>query len=190
MLIQFGTYPQTATGTDKTPIQWRVLEEKDGELLFIADKILECVPYHTSYTIITWQECSLRKWLNKDFYTRAFSDVEKSKILTSSDNGNGIESANDLPATQDKVFLLNTAEVNQYFSSDYARQASGTVYAKWVDNRALHVDKGSSWWWLRNRGSGGSGHAAIINYNGCVSDYGGNVDRGNFGVRPAVRVRL
>jgi hypothetical protein len=35
-IITFGIYPQTADGTDRTPIKWRVLQNSGSEL-FISD---------------------------------------------------------------------------------------------------------------------------------------------------------
>jgi hypothetical protein len=42
-ITTFGTYPQTADGTDGTPIKWRVLHRSGSELFLVNEYILDCV---------------------------------------------------------------------------------------------------------------------------------------------------
>ena len=77
---------------------------------------------------ISWQDCDLREWLNHEFYNAAFSASEKQLIKTThcTDNGKGC------PDTEDKVFLLSVAEINDVseFQGKDWRRAVGTDYAK------------------------------------------------------------
>src|SRR5690606_9396817 len=81
-IIPFGTYPHTVDGTDRTPIQWRVLQNSGGELFLLSEHILDCKRYHSGFTAITWHDCDLRQWLNDAFYQAAFTDAEKAVIKT------------------------------------------------------------------------------------------------------------
>lgn len=131
-IISFGHYPQTAKGNDQTPIDWKVLEIQDGKAMLISKYGLDCQPYHKSKKPITWEKCSMRAWLNKDFLKKAFSKEEQEAILTTEvDNGkeNGI--------TKDQIFLLSKGEAETYFhakSGDYnngAARVEPTAYEVW-----------------------------------------------------------
>lgn len=70
-IITFGSYPQTADGTDKTPIQWRVLNNSDNELFILSEYILDCKRYHNEGVDTTWQDADLRKWLKDEICAAA-----------------------------------------------------------------------------------------------------------------------
>ena len=53
-------------------------------MLVISRYGLDCKPYNTEYEEITWETCSLRSWLNGEFYETAFIPEEKNVILPSS----------------------------------------------------------------------------------------------------------
>ena len=46
----------------------------------MSDVILDKKAYDESYEYITWEESSLRAWLNEKFMNRTFSAEEKEKI--------------------------------------------------------------------------------------------------------------
>lgn len=76
--MSFGKYEQdNNTSNGKEKIEWLVLEVKDGKALVISKYALDCKPYNTSSTNVTWETCSLRNWLNNDFINSAFSATEK-----------------------------------------------------------------------------------------------------------------
>lgn len=86
-------------------IKWRVLENNGCTLFVVADKGLDCEDY--TYTEgITWENCTIRNWLNNNFYGMAFSSNEQGAIveqtIVNADNPYfGTEGGND---TRDKVF--------------------------------------------------------------------------------------
>ena len=53
-VIKFGTYPQTAEGTDKTPIEWLVLDVMDNKALVISKYGLDAKAYHAPGESVTW----------------------------------------------------------------------------------------------------------------------------------------
>lgn len=116
--VSFGIYPQTASGDDATPIEWLVLDIIGNEALLMSRYGLDAIPYNTSRTAITWDECSLRKWLNDDFIRCAFDDDEQAAILTSDIPNNDKQQYSDWETnggnnTQDKLFLLSYAQATQ-----------------------------------------------------------------------------
>ncbi len=186
--VFFGAYDQDNNiSNGKEDIEWLVLEVKDGKALVISKYALDCKQYNTSYTGVTWETCTLRKWLNSDFINVAFFADEKAMIptVTVSADKNPDYSTNPGNATQDQVFLLSITEANKYFSSDSARQCKPTDYA--VANGAWA--SGNCWWWLRSPGYN-QDDAAFVDSGGDVSEYGNGVIIGYIAVRPALWIDL
>ena len=194
-VVTLGTYPQTYSGNDSTPIEWIVLESDDETALLISRYALDDQQYNTTYEAVTWETCTLRKWLNNEFYNRAFSAEEKKSILKSdvSADRNPWYSTNPGNATKDSVFLLSIAEADKYFASGEARRCAVTDYAIQQDAWAMEsitVDgRPACWCWLRSPGYN-SGIAAYVRDVGSIRDYGRDVDDSDRAVRPCVRVRL
>lgn len=189
--VFFGKYEQdNDTSNSKEDIEWLVLEVKDGKVLLISKYALDCKPYNTGYTDVTWETCTLRKWLNNDFINAAFSADEKAMIptVTVSADKNPEYGTNPGNATQDRVFLLSITEANKYFNSNGARQCEPTDYA--VANGAREVDSGN-YWWLRSPGYYQDA-AAFIYYDGDVCEVGERVSRddNDYAVRPALWIDL
>ena len=164
---------------------------KDGTKILVVSKYaLDCKQYNTSYTGVTWENCTLRKWLNNDFINAAFSADEKAMIptVTAWTDKDPHYRTNPGNATQDQVFLLSITEVNKYFNSDSARQCKATDYA--VSSGAfVNSSNGNCGWWLRSPG-GDQDRAAYVRDTGDVSGYGTDVDHDSLAVRPALWIDL
>ena len=189
--VSFGSYEQdNNTSNGKEDIEWLVLEVKDGKALVISRYALDCKPYNTSFTDITWENCTLRKWLNNDFVNSAFSEEEKAMILAVTVPADKNLEYNTEPgnATQDRVFLLSITEANKYFRSYSARQCEPTQYA--VANGAyVNSDNDNCWWWLRSPG-GYQTFAANVLSDGGVNCYGRDVNVVNGAVRPTLWIDI
>lgn len=183
------------------PIQWRVLSNTNGELFVLAEKILDSRAYNQDNSDVTWETCSLRSWLNNDFFNAAFTSTEQSKIETSTvindDNPwYGTEGGNN---TNDKLYLLSYAEAmnpaygfnSSYSAYDTARRAQGSDYAKshglYVSTNSSYL--GNSYWWLRTSGINQS-DACNVYSDGYVNGNGYDVDGTTVGVRPAFKIHL
>ena len=189
--VTFGTYPQTSSGSDSTPIEWQVLEVREGKSLLISRYGLDARPYHEVRSTITWEDCSLRAWLNEEFLNTAFSPEEQSAILLAAvDNsqrqgysgyatygGNG---------TQDRIFLLSYAEAQRYFEFNSSRKCAPTDYAvrrgAWTSASEKTEGRPTGTWWLRSPGSYQNG-ASFISSDG--SHYDHSASDSNDMVRPA-----
>lgn len=200
-IVYFGKYEQDGNTKDgKEKIEWQVLEKKGGKVLLISKKILAVQPYNKEFKDITWEECSLRKWLNKDFMKNAFSSderkkIQKSKIKTKDNQVYKTEGGED---TVDKVFLLSIDEEYKYFNTGEERKAEITNYgirrlAKVLKRKEENIkkeyfSKDNNWrYWLRSPGYI-QGFAAYVNSDGSVSEYGDIVYLANVGFRPAMWV--
>ena len=195
--IYFGNYWQSVTSEDATegnkePVMWRVLAN-DGSLFVVSDKNLDCAPYNSSAETVTWEECTLRKWLNSKFLDKAFTAQEQGAVLESlvvnDDGAKGSEAGAD---TYDKVYLLSIYEVidpELGFPTDWkdqggTRVALNTEYTK--SKRALTNPDMSGAWWLRTPGD--AKNAANVFNTGKVFVRGGNVNNFIFAVRPAMNI--
>ena len=133
-----------------------VLEVQEDKALMISVNALDSKAYHFQSTDITWENCSLRRWLNGFFLENAFSAKEKQAILmTFVDNGaaQGCDpSVSGGNNTRDKLFLLSHAEMVRCFRNDEARKSRATGYAR---ARNVECDReGYARWWLRSPGYG------------------------------------
>ncbi len=189
--VFFGAYEQdNNTSNGKEDIEWLVLEVKDGKALVISKYALDCQQYNTSFSAVTWETCTLRKWLNRNFLGSAFTADEKAMIptVTVSADKNPEYSTNPGNATQDKVFLLSITEASKYFSSDNARQCKPTEYAV-AGGAYVNSSNGNCWWWLRSPGLD-QGSAAYVSIGGGVNEYGNLVPYDDVAVRPALWIDL
>lgn len=96
--------------------QWIVLDRKDGKAflgLYMADNKH---PFHDRKEEITWENCSLRSYLNNEFMTQSFSQEEQN-LIADTKVGNGVnqEFGTDGGSdTIDKLYLMNETEYEQY----------------------------------------------------------------------------
>ena len=194
----FGTYEQdNNTSNGKEEIEWIIIDKKGASLLLISKYALDCQIYHDTYEDLTWETCTLRKWLNKDFINLAFSKKEQTFIettnLTNNDNPEyGTAGGNN---TEDKIFLLSVDEIEKYFSSNSARTCEATTFAKAQGTYVSDLN-GNSWWWTRSPG-GSKCHMTRVNYAGGIDYWGGAANYALFktnkdgnAVRPAMWIDL
>jgi len=187
----WGSYEQdNDLSNGAEPIEWLVLEVKDDKALVISKYALDCKLYNTSFMNVTWETCTLRKWLNSDFVGSAFSADEKSMIstVTVSADKNPIYITNPGNATQDQVFVLSITEANNYFSTDSERKCKPTDYAV-AGGADADIYTGCCDWWLRTPGYRQTG-AAAVSYSGGVSSYGNGICQEYIAVRPAMWIDL
>lgn len=161
---------------------WIVLDKQGGKTLVIARDVLEQQPYHTVSEDITWEQCSLRRYLNGTWLDSTLNEVEKTivaetTIETPSNPKYGIRGGN---TTTDKVFLLSLQETERYLA--------GSVDLL----KAKNVGSGEYvWWHLRSPGEATYVAASVtsgglIDYHGTAAD----VTDMTGGVRPAMWLKL
>lgn len=180
--MDYGTYKGA-------PIHWRVLKQDDNALLMITDQIIETLPYNSDEKReTTWERSTLRKWLNGEFYRTAFTAEEKADIIACDvqAEGNPLYSTDPGRTTNDSVFILSIAQVEQLFKNSDQRSATGTPHA--VENGLFEDNRHQSWWWLRSPGKHGLATASVHS-NGTVLTHGIPVFYSSGGVRPCIWLR-
>ena len=179
---------------------WRVLDIQNGKILLLSDKVLEKRQYHEELTSTNWAACSLRRYLNNEFYN-TFSEAEKARILevTTYTPNNPWFGTEGSKAVVEKIFLLSIEEMVKYFGD------SGLLYNKESNINVINdrfnaaratvdINDAATWWWLRSSGDD-SEFAAYICTDGVIHISGslviiGEKDGAGGGVRPALWMNL
>ena len=187
--IAFGRYPQ-ASNNESALIEWLVLKNDGSKALLISKYALDCQRYNTSGRDVTWETCTLRRWLNGSFINSAFSAEEQKQILHTTVTADRNPSSNTDPGnnTTDKVFLLSRAECSQYLVLCDARSCEGTAYC-FAQGAAQQDVYGGCRWWLRPPADY-SGCVICVNDNGMYASAGCSTFSDGITVRPALWINL
>ena len=164
--VTFGSF-------EGTPIQWRVVDQRGKMRLLLAKRVVTRRCYHrTTLEDATWSDCSLRKWLNKDFLEAAFTPVERMKIVPNklANLRNRKFYTQGGPDTMDRVHVPGVEEIERYLPDPKSRAGEG-------------------WWWLRSPGSNLFSAVAVYD-DGTLYENGIHIDYEKGGVRPALWVLL
>ncbi len=193
--IELGLYEQDNKSNSKEILTWRVLAKEDDKLLLITDYVIDVKDYHTTKSLISWENCSLRKWLNDDFKTTALTEEQKKILVTTTltTDCSGFDTAlakKYCSTTEDEIFILSSNELNKYFKNNKNSLAYPTEYA--ISKNIKKVN--TCWYWCRNLEmwmSMSSGDYCQGDLRG-ASDIGStnSGDNKNYGVRPAMWIDI
>ena len=182
-------YHKTEKGYFKyEPIKWRVLEIDNGEALLLSDIILDVKAYYKEQKECTWENSSLRGWLNKEFINRAFYDREKREInITEVMSANNREyRINGGNHTSDKIFLLSLSEVDEMQGG----RKYGFLDEETRSCETSDFSKDEVIWRLRSPGCDKFRTAAVFYFGDILSDGGAMYVQSRCGVRPALHLNL
>ncbi len=194
--IVFGAYEQDGNERNgPEPIEWEVVENNANGTLLLSRYVLDCQSYNKEDTKVSWEACTLRKWLNEDFWNNAFTANEKNLVRITTISNPGHSSWSDGESdTQDRVFCLNEDEILEYYEFNdwsefeqygfcYQLITKPTVYAQknevnttilkeeyegWLERRnydAEVIGHEASRWWLRSPG-GEYSYACFVDCDG------------------------
>lgn len=184
--VKFGAYQQQSSQRDS--ISWVVLRVDEGKALLLSVNLLSSRPWDETGNNLTWDNCSLRQWLNHDFLNVAFSASERADIVPAAlDNSD--QQRYGTPAgknTEDSVFLLSVNDFAAYVQGTRFATASPTRRA--LDEGAYANAQGYSAWWLRSPGMTPDSPA----YLSSAGELGTRAHKATeriLGIRPAIWVR-
>ena len=121
-IVTLGKYEQDGNlDNGPEPIEWIVLAEEDGKYLLVSRYLLDRVQMNATAGVVLWPRTDLRRYLNEDFYTAAFTAQERTAICPTYLQDVGCE---------DNVFLLSYQECKTYFLSMEDAAGKPTAYAK------------------------------------------------------------
>lgn len=167
-LIIKSTKPGDTTKIGKN--DWILLEVIDNRALVLLGTALPGRAYHESLTDVTWETSDIRKWLNSDFLTDAFSEEDLKYILLSDvkNDDNTVYGTDGGDDTKDYVFLMSIDEVKEY---------------------KKHIPATNFNSWLRSSGNS-QNSAAFLSGDKHVMQYGYKVDSDFFKIRPVMWVEV
>ena len=171
-VLTLGAWEQDGDETNgPEPIEWLVLKTEPGRALVLSRYGLFAAGYHDVNVKVTWEDCALRATLNGAFFDAAFGGAERGRILTVTvPPAESIRSKRVLgSATEDRLFLLSIAELDELLPTDAERECRPTAWALAHGAQAKEAN-GNGWWWLRSPG-GGSDFAPRINCYGSLRAY-------------------
>jgi len=188
--------------------EWRVLDIQDNTALLITEYIIEQRAYHEAYKDITWADCSIRKYLNGDFYDK-FDVNDKERIIPvlNKNPDNQWYGSKGGADTRDNIFLLSLEEVCKYFGNSLSKlQNRGKNQRYWFERKDENNSKRLArlqdkewcwWWWLRSPGRVNVKAVYIFGTDGNIGIQGNNILKGNIsdgkctgGVRPAMWINM
>lgn len=182
-------------------IQWIILKDLGDSYLLVSRELLDAKPMLDSYGQGTWEDSTLRDWLNGtdeyarggekfverwNFFDRAFNETEqaalKSVTNTTADNDDfGTPGGN---TTDDLVYVFSAEELNDAFG-EVSKQAATTPYAAKRGVVAEYKTRFGSWWL---RSSGINTFFQGVDRNGDLTEGGYASNDTTVGVRPVITV--
>ena len=189
-IVTYGNYEQDGFYSNgEETIEWIVIaRDRDNHALLLSRYCLDALPYNEDGGDVTWEDSSIRAWLNGEFLESAFGGDPNGFICTAEcktkDGRSGTDGGEN---TTDRIFLLAVDEVTQYFPKESSRRAPVTEYAK--EQGAEYDKNGNGWWWLRTPGKT-QDMAAGVHTAGGVNYDGRDADRTDLCIRPALWLDL
>lgn len=153
------------------------LDEEKGLALVVSKECIAKMPFNIEWAKITWAECTLRKWLNGEFYASLPVRMRERMVEAELENKDActVPGGSD---TIDRVFLLTVDDYN----------------AMPEELRAAKYNGAGCWYWLRTPGYDSYNFANVnrcggldggFDANGKYVGHGYHVDSDSGAVRPA-----
>lgn len=210
--IYFGKYEQdNNTANGKEDVEWYVLyrDEENKKALLLSTYVLDVARFDEKLRDTSWEDCTLRSYLNNEFKDECFSGIEKTAIApslvvcasTDRYNASGVKEYSTLESnpTIDYIFIPSITEIEVWFDHNKmtknefqsghssAREAKATKY---TEKKGL-VNNSTSCigvqYWLRSLANDKK-HACFVNYDKGVDTKTGQLVNNISGVRPAMWV--
>ena len=185
---------------------WLVLERQEDRMLLLSEYILFEMAYSSTRRTNTWEESSLREYLNHDFFY-TFAPEERTLIISviNKNSDNPRYNADGGGDTEDFVFILNYDEILGHFGDSGGRRNFGGLIHDTYNARRVAYDVDGNyaqWWWVRTPGHQRL-RAVLVSPGGSIHLYGDRrqfrpigstvgrtVTCSDIGVRPAMWVEV
>ncbi|MCL2755310.1 MAG: DUF6273 domain-containing protein [Oscillospiraceae bacterium] len=185
-IIKFGEYHWLVLDVQKG-----IAEQCPDKALIITRQIIGFRRFHAEEADVTWENCTLREYLNGEFLDN-FDSTKIAPTTNTNPNNPWYDTDGGNP-TIDSIFLLSLDEVCKYFGDSTAKLANREKRAFRIDDenskaREALYEGNILAWWLRSPGSRPDNVAAVTP-NGHIHVHGGNGGANRLrggGVRPAL----
>ena len=136
------TLPKNVQTIKFGSFDWIVLERKGDMALVITERLVEQRNWNETAADVRWETCTLRAYLNGEFYNSFAPGDQKRIVEVTNQNPNTRGPDYEIPGgnpTNDKVFLLSLDEVLRYFGDSTAafkewRTTYDAVYLRKIPN--------------------------------------------------------
>ncbi len=168
-IVNFGSYVQEHGSTNKTPIEWYILEKRNNLAILLAKNVLDTHSYDKKDKTDVWNTSRLKMWMNDTFFNNAFTQSEQELIRQNPYRNVG------------RIFLLTPTEAKYYF--DGAREYLSIALPT---TRVMHESNyGAYKYWLQGQGD----DDGIQYINGRLSAQKNYIDPSQkLGIRPCIVV--
>ena len=142
-IVRFQLEKKTIKSAEKADIvtygnyDWKVLAVDEQKVLLVCNEFVAIKKFDESGKKVTWEDSTIRKWLNAEFYDKSFNRYEKNCIVESKIKnqafqfGETVDLKNaemvELANTKDRLFLLSEEEVEEYLNPTSERKTPMNV---------------------------------------------------------------
>ena len=195
--VTFGTYEQNNNYSDGNEnIEWVVIDKQEDKIMVVSKYIIAEQPFNTTNEgHISWENCTLRKWLNNDFLNEAFSGAEKNLITDTTVFSTEYLVVGATYSTTDKIFLLSENERNMLSSVDALKgivtESVIALFSDAANSDVANINPSNfePLWWLRTTWEYADDPCASVVYGVDYDGWTYAVEE-NAGVRPAMWISL
>lgn len=134
---------------------WKVVDEDECKFMLMSIYGLPNMRFHdVRIDAVTWEMCSLRQYLNQEFFDQSFSKEEKCRIVEVENIDYMASETETVVKTYDKVYIPSLDEI-EHFGIE-----TKDLVCRSIENNAVTCE-----WWLRTMGKSGKS-AKVVDKNG------------------------
>lgn len=190
------------------PISWMILSDNNGEKKLFSEHVLDASPFEAEgYDYFDaenginvrryddYSKSDIREFVTNDFYNIAFSESEKSQILTTFvDNSEAVYGYEEVKYTcedtYDKVYLISYIESRSDFLYDYGLKGAKATDFSACLNIADFSYNASDYGTVSYRTRNGGLYSGESAYRIYGTSGAGVLCTTNIGIRPAINISL
>lgn len=190
------------------PISWMILSDNNGEKKLFSEHVLDASPFEAEgydYFDVEnginvrryddYSKSDIREFVTNDFYNIAFSESEKSQILTTFvDNSEAVYGYEEVKYTcedtYDKVYLISSIESRSDFLYDYGLKGAKATDFSACLNIADFSYNASDYGTVSYRTRNGGLYSGESAYRIYGTSGAGVLCTTNIGIRPAINISL
>lgn len=190
------------------PISWMILRDNNGEKKLFSEHVLDASPFEAEgydYFDVEnginvrryddYSKSDIREFVTNDFYNIAFSESEKSQILTTFvDNSEAVYGYEEVKYTcedtYDKVYLISYIESRSDFLYDYGLKGAKATDFSACLNIADFSYNASDYGTVSYRTRNGGLYSGESAYRIYGTSGAGVLCTTNIGIRPAINISL
>lgn len=182
------------------PVRWWIIASDGDTYTVVSDMLIDCEPFHTELSAVTWDTSSLKIWTNEVFYNKCFNEKEQDFIVeyTTPASWNYYYQFTSGNASTDKVGVITAASLSDKThifmdhdsdESKLLRKALVTDYAR--AKGAFVDDDGYGKWWTATSANKENWYTITVTHNGVVLIVSGGevVNKTDICVRPYMKIK-